>query len=152
MNSGSSSPDRGIVKFLHRHHVLTLATTSENTPWCASCFYVYDEKENIFIFTSDIETRHIAEGMKQPKVAGTVALETKIIGKIRGVQFSGQLKKVNHEVLHIYKLRYLKRFPYVAPFLGDTEFWIIDPEYFKMTDNRLGFGTKLIWEKHGNEH
>lgn len=28
----------------------------------------------------------------------------------------------------------------------DPEMWVIAPDYLKLTDNRLGFGTKLLWE------
>jgi uncharacterized protein YhbP (UPF0306 family) len=43
------------------------------------------------------------------------------------------------------KSAYLKRFPYAA--LMNTSLWIVDVSYIKMTDNRMGFGKKLIWEK-----
>ena len=39
----------------------------------------------------------------------------------------------------------LKKFPYAV--LMKTTLWILEIEYIKMTDNRLGFGKKLIWEK-----
>ncbi|PIV62765.1 MAG: hypothetical protein COS14_01630, partial [Bacteroidetes bacterium CG02_land_8_20_14_3_00_31_25] len=48
-------PEKRIVDFIKKHHVLTLATKSENELWCANCFYVYDEEENSLIFTSDID-------------------------------------------------------------------------------------------------
>ena len=51
-----------IVKFIKRHHVLTLATVNEaGMPYVANCFYAYDAKRNLFIFTSDDTTRHGAE-------------------------------------------------------------------------------------------
>jgi uncharacterized protein YhbP (UPF0306 family) len=30
--------------------------------------------------------------------------------------------------------------------LMDTHLWVVKLTYIKMTDNRLGFGKKLIWE------
>ncbi|MGD0342664.1 MAG: hypothetical protein ABSA76_13260 [Bacteroidales bacterium] len=41
------------------------------------------------------------------------------------------------------KNAYLKKFPVAA--LMDTRLWIVELTYIKMTDNRLGFGKKLIW-------
>jgi uncharacterized protein len=35
------------------------------------------------------------------------------------------------------------RFPVAA--LMDTRLWIVRLTFIKMTDNRLGFGKKLIW-------
>lgn len=137
--------DKRIVKFLKKHHVLTIATSKENTPWCASCFYVYLEDENALIFTSGLKTRHGQEFIKNPIVSGTVALETKIIGKIRGVQFSGIISEPSGRPLEIAKSAYLKRFP--VAMLMETHLWVVELTYVKFTDNRLGFGKKIIWEK-----
>ena len=137
--------DKRIVKFLRKHHVLTIATCSDNDPWCASCFYVYLEEENALVFTSDLKTRHGQEFLKNKFVSGTVALETMIIGKIRGVQFSGEVSEPSGNILDRAKSSYLKRFP--VAMLMETKLWIVELTYIKYTDNRLGFGKKLIWEK-----
>jgi uncharacterized protein YhbP (UPF0306 family) len=136
-----------MTQFLKKHHVLNLAVCHNNVPWAASCFYVYDESAIRFVFTSDQETRHIADSLQQPLVSGTIALETSIIGKIRGIQFSGSLRECTGEEYTIAKKLYLKRFPFAAPFIGSTALWEIVLDHLKMTDNRLGFGKKLIWCK-----
>ena len=137
--------DKRIVKFLWKHHVLTIATCTGNDPWCASCFYVYLEEENALVFTSDLKTRHGQEFLKNKFVSGTVALETMIIGKIRGVQFSGKVSEPSGNNMGKAKSHYLKRFP--VAMLMETKLWIVELTYIKYTDNRLGFGKKLIWEK-----
>lgn len=139
--------DKRILGFIEEHHVLTLAVTRDNVPWCASCFYVYLPDRNWFAFTSDEDTRHIRDVIDSGnfQVAGTIALETKMIGKIRGIQFSGQMIKPMEEDLKMVKRKYLKRFP-VARF-AELKLWIVRPDHFKMTDNRLGFGKKLIWNE-----
>jgi uncharacterized protein YhbP (UPF0306 family) len=134
--------DIKIVKFIKKHHVLTLATSIAGKPWCANCFYAYLEQENILIFTSDMDTRHIKEAADNPKVAGSIVLETKIIGKIQGIQFEGVLKFSECDE---YKKCYLKRFPFAI--LTNTPIWFVDLEHLKLTDNRLGFGKKIIWKK-----
>jgi uncharacterized protein YhbP (UPF0306 family) len=138
-------PDSKIVTFLQKHHVLTLATVAGDQPWVANCFYAFLEAEMAFVFTSGDETRHIREVTQNPKVAGNVVLETSIIGKIQGIQFSGTLVKAEGEALAKVSSAYLKRFPFAA--LMDTTLWILSIEYLKMTDNRLGFGKKLLWER-----
>jgi hypothetical protein len=55
----TTPPDKKIIEFIKKHHVLTLATAEENQPWCSNCFYAYLEKENLFCFTSDEHTRHV---------------------------------------------------------------------------------------------
>ena len=135
--------DIRIIKFFRKHHVLTIATTVENEPWCANCFYVYLEEENALVFTTDADTRHGKEFVKNPLVAGSVVLETMIIGKIRGIQFQGTISEPQNELLSKAKWTYLKKFPPAA--LMDTHLWVVKLTHIKMTDNRLGFGKKLIW-------
>jgi hypothetical protein len=137
--------DKKIVRFFRKHHVLTIATTVNDEPWCASCFYVYLEDENALVFTSGMETRHGKEFLKNPLVAGSVVLETMIVGKIRGIQFQGIISVAEGDILSKAKNGYLKRFPIAA--LMDTHLWIVRLTHIKMTDNRLGFGKKLIWMK-----
>jgi uncharacterized protein YhbP (UPF0306 family) len=136
--------DRRIIKFFKRHHVLTVATSSGKEPWCANCFYVYLEEENALVFTTGTETRHGQEFSVNPLVAGSVVLETKIIGKIRGIQFQGIVSEPSGNVEIKARTAYLKRFPPAA--LMDTHLWIVRLTLIKMTDNRLGFGKKIKWE------
>ena len=135
--------DKRIISFFKKHHVLTIATSVENEPWCANCFYVYLEEENSLVFTTDPDTRHGKEFIKNTAVAGTVVLETIVIGKIRGIQFSGIVSEPDESLLPKVKSIYLKRFPVAS--LMETHLWVVRLTYIKMTDNRFGFGKKLIW-------
>jgi uncharacterized protein len=137
--------DSRVIRFFRKHHVLTIATTVENEPWCANCFYVYLEAENALVFTSDYDTRHGQEFLKNSLVAGSVVLETLVIGKIRGIQFQGIISEPERDLLSKARTAYLKRFPVAA--LMDTRLWIVSLTCIKMTDNRLGFGKKLIWHE-----
>ena len=137
--------DNKILKFFRKHHVLTIATTVNNEPWCANCFYVYLEEENSLVFTTGGDTRHGKEFGLNTLVAGTVVLETIVIGKIRGIQFQGLVSEPEGELLSKAKRAYLLRFPFAV--LMDTRLWIVRLTYIKMTDNRLGFGKKLIWQQ-----
>ena len=135
--------DRKIISFFRKHNVLTIATTVENEPWCANCFYVYLEEENALVFTTDTETRHGKEFLKNPLVAGSVVLETMVVGKIRGIQFQGIVSEPEGDLLSEAKWAYLKKFPPAV--LMDTHLWVVKLTLIKMTDNRLGFGKKLIF-------
>lgn len=137
--------DERIRKFFRKYHVLTIATSVNNEPWCANCFYVYLEEENSLVFTTDNTTRHGQEFLINPLVAGSVVLETMIIGKIRGIQFRGMVSLPGNRLAEKAKSAYLKRFPVAA--LMDTTLWVAELTFIKMTDNRLGFGKKLVWEK-----
>jgi hypothetical protein len=135
--------DNRIVKFFRKHHVLTIATTVNNEPWCANCFYVYMKEENSLVFTTGGDTRHGKEFGINTLVAGTVVLETMVIGRIRGIQFQGIVSEPEGDLLSKAKRAYLLRFPVAA--LMDTRLWVVKLTFIKMTDNRLGFGKKLIW-------
>jgi uncharacterized protein YhbP (UPF0306 family) len=139
--------DDRIIRFIKKHHVMTLAVSNDNIPYCASCFYVYILESNRFVFTSDPETRHIGDFLScgHSQVAGTIALETRIIGRIRGIQFTGEMIHPGDESLQQARNAYLKRFPFAR--VMELYLWILDPDFIKLTDNRLGFGKKLIWRK-----
>jgi uncharacterized protein YhbP (UPF0306 family) len=137
--------DKRIIEFIGEHHVLTLATSCDNKPYCAHCFYVFLEEKNMFIFTSDKSTKHIQDLGCQNHVAGAIALETKTVGKIRGLQLTGVVKELLNDEYKTAKHAYLKAFPFAI--LKKTELWGLEVEFFKMTDNRFGFGKKLLWEK-----
>ena len=137
--------DKQIIDFINEHHLLTLATAKENNPYCANCFYVFDEQKNWLIFSSDKKTKHAQDFIANPNVAGTIALETKEVSKIQGVQLLGTILKLKGEELKIAKKQYLKAFPYAR--LMKPKLWAMRLTFIKMTHNKLGFGKKLIWEK-----
>ena len=130
-----------IVNFIHKHHLLTLATSFENKPYCASCFFVFDEAVPCFILATDEKTRHGREALLNPQVAGTIALETNMVGKIQGIQFCGLFRVASSSE----KVAYFKRFPYALAM--NPSLWSIDIDTIKFTDNTLGFGKKLEYIK-----
>ena len=137
--------EKRILNFISQHHVLTLAISCHNIPWCASCFYCYLPGKNLFVFTSDPDTRHIREFLAcgHNQVAGTIELETKVTGKIRGIQFEGSMHLLKGNELKIARREYLARFPIAR--MTKLHLWGVKPSLLKLTDNRLGFGKKLLW-------
>jgi len=130
-----------IAGFIKDHHLLTLATSALNIPQCSNLFYAYLEDENVFIVASDEETEHIQNALKNPVIAASIALETTVIGKIQGLQIKGNISKADDDSA---KKAYFKAFPY-AKVMKPT-LWRIRVSVMKLTDNRLGFGKKLIWD------
>jgi uncharacterized protein YhbP (UPF0306 family) len=135
--------DTSILKFIKKHHVLTLSTCNNGESWCCSCFYAFDD--NKLVFTSDEKTQHYKNLIENKNVSGTIHLETNVVGKIRGIQFTGKAEVAEGENLSKAKITYLKRFPF-AIFMNTT-IWVLQLEFIKMTDNRLGFGKKLVWKR-----
>ncbi len=130
-----------IETFLDKHHVLSLATSNGHELSVCNLFYAYDAKSISFIVASSDDTSHIQNILQHNNVAGSVVLETKTIGKIQGLQFRGKLILLNNTVL---SSLYFKTFP--ASMVMQPKLWQIEIDYFKLTDNRLGFGKKIIWK------
>jgi len=128
-----------IETFISEHHLLSLATLGEAL-WCCSLFYVYDSEAIAFIVATDPETIHGINVLKNFIVAGTVALETKTVGKIQGIQFRGNMTLCTDA-----KAAYFKAFPYAL--VMNPTLWRIRLDEIKMTDNTLGFGKKIIWKR-----
>ncbi len=144
--------DDKILSFIKRHHVMTLATVgADGQPWCAHIFYAWQagkQGEPVggegFVFTSDVATRHGAEMVAGAHVAAGIALETRIVGRVRGLQIEGKVRRPEGTELDKARRTYLKRFPYAAA-APDLMLWLLEPTHMKLTDNTLGFGKKLVW-------
>jgi hypothetical protein len=130
-----------INSFIQEHHVMSLATTVDDALSVCSLFYVYVASLESFVVASSPDTTHIKHIEENDKVAGNILLETKKVGEIKGVQFRGVFSKLESNAL---KMHYFKKYPYALA-LNPT-LWQIKVNYFKMTDNKLGFGKKLIWQ------
>jgi len=136
-----SSDLKKIISFLEKHHVLTLATSDGNELSACSLFYAFSNERLSFIVASSEDTLHINHVNQNQNVAGNIVLETKIIGKIQGIQFRGEFLPLKDDEL---KKLYFKQFPHAK--LMNPKLWQIKVDYFKMTDNKLGFGKKIIWK------
>lgn len=130
-----------IEAFVQKHHLLSLATDGAAV-WCCSLFYAYDPQEKAFIVASDPDTEHMGNVALNAFVAGTVALETKTVGKIQGIQFSGEMSPSSAPRE---RELYFKAFAYAR--VMNPTLWVIRINRCKMTDNTLGFGKKLIWTR-----
>lgn len=130
-----------IASFVKDHHVMTLATAQDGIPYAAPLFYVYDEQNNRFIFASGEETEHAAQMQKNAEVAAGIYLETKMVGKIQGLQIRGRVLSADAEDIK----SYFGRFTYARAL--QPRLWRLEPSWMKLTDNRLGFGKKLIWRQ-----
>ena len=137
--------DQQIIHFLNEHHLLTLATSQNDKPYCCNLFYVYDQVSNQLIFSTETKTKHAQDFITNTNVAGSVALETKNVSEIQGVQLLGTIQELKGEDLKIAKEHYIKAFSYAANM--DVHLWAMPLNFIKMTNNKLGFGKKLIWNK-----
>ncbi|MBT5354895.1 MAG: hypothetical protein HOL56_07365, partial [Flavobacteriales bacterium] len=103
--------DKRIIDFIQEQHLLTLSTSKDNRSYCCNVFYVYDEKNNSLIFSSETKTKHAQDFIENSNVAASIALETKDVKKIQGVQLLGTITELKAEELNNATKQYLKEFP-----------------------------------------
>ncbi len=133
-----------IAAFIRRHHVMTLATVgADGGPWVAHAFYAWMAREAWFVFMNNPATRHGAEMTACERVAAAIALETRVVGRLQGLQIEGVVRLAEGDTLDVARAAYLRRFPYAA--VMEQPLWVLEPGLMKLTDNTLGFGKKLIW-------
>jgi len=137
--------EKKIIDYLLEQKVLTIATCKDNQPYCANCFYVFDETTKTLIFLSDDSTRHIRDAIQNNSVGGSIQNGVTIVSKIQGIQFMGEFISPNETQKEaFYELFYDKfLFAKVRP----SPIWGIQLNWIKMTDNTLGFGKKMLWER-----
>ena len=134
--------DERIVKFLKKMHLASVcAIDDDGRPYAFSAFYAFDEVNFCLLLASCDESSHIKFLKNSKLVAGTVALDTKIVGKIEGVQFQGAMRKASEDE----QKKYFRRYFYAKAI--DPKIWSISLEKVKFTSNTLGFGKKIKWER-----
>ncbi|MGG5836888.1 MULTISPECIES: YhbP family protein [Enterobacteriaceae] len=132
-----------INRWLAKQHVVTWCVQEKGEMWCANAFYVYDPERVAFYVLSEDKTRHAQMTGLQAKVAGTVNGQPKTVALIRGVQFAGEIRRLDGEESDAQRKRYLRRFPVARAMSAPV--WEIRLDELKFTDNTLGFGKKFYW-------
>jgi uncharacterized protein YhbP (UPF0306 family) len=139
--------DQTIFNYIHLNKVLTIATSVNNKPYCANCYYAYDKTSNTLLFLSDETTRHLKESLINNSVAGTIQNGVTTVAKIQGIQFTGDFLVPTDLEQQLFYAIYYNKFPFAKA--RPSAIWGIKLNWIKMTDNTLGFGTKLFWEREG---
>ena len=137
--------DRRIIAFFEGSSNMTLATSFENVPYCAHCFYAFDAKKGILVFKSAPDTNHIRQAVMNPMVAGTIAPDKLVKSAIRGIQFTGRFTAPEGEQLADAKKIYYGKYPFAKVIAGSC--FTVELAALKMTDNTLGFGKKIEWKR-----
>ena len=146
MSKDSPAPDRRITRYLLSQHVLTLATVEGSHPYCCSLFYAFDNEQVCFYFLSSTDTNHIRQALGNEHVAGTITSAARQVARLRGIQFAGRFYKPEGQEAQEGRRIYIRRFPLAV--MTTTALWAVAADRIKMTDNTLGFGTKLHWSRH----
>ena len=134
-----------IIHFLEKKHIVSFSTFADLEMWSAICFYVFDKQQQRLILLTKPETRHGQLMLKNPQVTGTIIHETAAVAKLQGVQFIGEISELKTAEKQTALDLYYARFPYSR--VMQSPVWQIVLNEVKFTDNTLGFGKKLLWER-----
>ena len=137
--------DKKIQTFLVQERNLTICTAVDNIPYCANCFYSLIKEDNFLVIKSESSTKHISDALLNDKIAGTIVPDITKTGTIKGIQFTGKFIVPTNELLEKAKKEYYLKYPFSLVIPGDL--WVIELLSIKMTDNTLGYGKKLHWQK-----
>ena len=137
--------DSHISSFIKEQGVLTICTSNNNIPYSATCFYSFLKEKNYLVFKSSPQSKHITDGLLNNNVSGTIIADSSNIAQIKGIQFQGKFIQPTLLTLSQAKKNYTLKYPFSVVIKGGL--WIVELEFVKMTDNTLGFGKKISWEK-----
>jgi uncharacterized protein YhbP (UPF0306 family) len=144
------------MRVLQERWVLALATLApdDQLPYATPLFYAVAALPGCpaptLVFASRADTCHgraIADG--PTAVAAAIYLETETVGEVRGVQLRGDVlvsTRLGPEAAASLRAAYLERHPVAAAHLGERDLlYALAIEWAKLTDNRIGFGKRLVW-------
>lgn len=134
-----------ILKFLNKNHVLSLCAAADGEMWSASCFYVTGSQPMSLYFMTELKTLHGTLMAKSSQVVGTIAPHPKTIALIKGIQFRGEATVLTDDEERHARHLYCTHFPVAIAMKAPV--WRLALQHIKMTDNTLGFGKKLLWNR-----
>ncbi len=137
--------DKAIVDFLSANYVLSLSIAENNKSWSVNCFYAFNPDDDSLIFISHGNTKHYQMLLKNPYVSGTIVAQTQNFTHIQGIQYTGKTTAPSGTTVKLANTLYNQRFPFARFVLA--KLWVLELHYVKYTDNTLGFGKKITWER-----
>jgi uncharacterized protein YhbP (UPF0306 family) len=146
---------RRIAAFLAAHTTMTLATVgSDGAPAAAAVFYAHDDALNLY-FLSEERTQHGQNMLASSLVAAAIQADGQDWRTIRGVQVCGMASPVAPGELAHATAVYGRKYAFVATLLAGSggpavlsgplakaRFWVLRPNWFRLTDNTVRFGFK----------
>lgn len=142
-----NKPPSNVNRWLKKQHVLSWTVAQDKQLWCSNAFYVYDEEQVVFYLLTDPLTRHGQMVVERALVAGSVNGQPKSVALLRGVQFLGDIRCLSDAEDKKPRAMYLKRFPVARTMSKSFPVWKIRIDEIKFTDNTLGFGKKIMWQR-----
>ena len=100
-----------VTRWLAKQHVVTWCVHHEGELWCANAFYLFDAQKMVFYVLTEEKTRHAQMSGPRAPIAGTVNGQPKTVALIRGVQFKGEIRRLEGQESEDARKAYNRRFP-----------------------------------------
>lgn len=105
-----------VLRYLAKHHTMTIATVQNGTPWAAAVFYANDDFTLYYL--SDPASRHSLEISANPPVAVTVHEDYHDWRQIKGLQMAGTASLVtDEEEMERAVSAYAAKYPFTTVYL-----------------------------------
>lgn len=135
-----------IAHFIEKQTVASVCCTGpEGDLHCFSCYFAYNEKQQLLHFKTSEDSLHMQYLLKNPALAGTILPDKLNKMIVQGIQFSGHLLSLSHSNAKGAGKLYYHRHPMALAIKGTL--YTIQIDLLKMTDNTLGMGTRLVWDR-----
>ena len=140
--------DKRIIEFISQQKTASVCCLDENNdPYCFNVFFVFDKDKERLYFKSSSASNHTRWLLMNKRIAGTILPDKLNLLAIRGIQFTGFI--CTGESIHFAASAYHKKIPFALALPGDV--WAIQLETIKLTDNTIGIGKKILWNKERTE-
>ena len=133
-----------IKKFIEKQTCATICCVDgSGKPYCFNIFYAFDAGKVFLYYKSSNDTKHTPLLKANQNIAGTILPDKLKLLMIKGIQFEGSAF-IDKDDPNTKSIFYGKH-PIARTVSG--EIWTIQIDKIKYTDNSLGFGKKLLWER-----
>ncbi len=128
---------------------MTLSTTGlTGTPHAAPLYFAADQTLNLYFF-SDTHSQHMQDIHTNPQAAIAIHSTSQGWKNIYGLQSRGQVVQVKPGPFwNAGWVLYHTKFPFVTELeaiLTRNSFFVFQPQWVRLVDNRRGFGYKEEW-------
>lgn len=138
--------DTQISDFLQGQNSVTICCMDvERKPWCFSCFYAFNSKDDLLYYKSSDTSRHSTIIKENPVIAGSVLPDKLNKLMVRGIQLTGVILKPGHHLSKDAAKMYYASHPLAITMPG--QIWTVQLDHIKMTDTSIGFAKKLSWSR-----
>jgi len=136
--------DTLIKDYINSQTIISLSVIKDESPYSFAVFYSYYAPTQTIVFKSSPSTMHAQCLLKNAAMSGCINSADTTVANLQGLQFTGNgglLDETEKELIS----NYIAKFPFSV--FKSGEYWKCQLNWVKFTNNKLGFGTKKIWER-----